>query len=129
MLVPVNHTNRYAPTIFVEDAWAGNVSAHGGGGKATCCLAGRKDWSKPARVQWRWGTEEDRVTKQVILPPEERSALVPFSRAPHRVNKSIREAWTREDYQADEAYLCVIFRTLDTVEFAFSSSGSGCRSK
>lgn len=129
MIVPVNHTGRYAYPIFVEDAWAGNVNAYGGGGKATCCLAGRNDWSTPVKVQWRWGTEEDRMTKQITMPPEERSALVSFPRAPHRVNKTIQEQWTLEDYQADEAYLCVIFRTLDTVELAFSSSGSGCRSK
>ncbi|MCC4113795.1 DUF3304 domain-containing protein [Aromatoleum toluclasticum] len=129
MLVPVNHTHRYAPNIVVEDAWAGNVDAHGGGGKATCCIAGRKDWSKPALVRWRWGAEDDRATGKVILAGEDRSALVPFPRAPHRINKSTKDDWSREDFLADEIYLCVIFRTLETVEFAFSSTRSACRHK
>jgi hypothetical protein len=129
MLMPVNHINRYAPNIFVEDAWAGNVRAHGGGGKATCCIAGRKDWSKPALVRWRWGDEEEPLSKQVILPGEDRSALVPFPRAPRRVHKSVQETWSREDYLADEAYLCVIFRALDKVEFAFSSTANDCSYK
>lgn len=129
MLVPVNHTHRYAPNIFVEDAWAGNVDAHGGGGGATCCIAGRKDWSKPALVQWRWGAEDDPATGKITVAGEDRSALVPFPRAPHRINKSIKDDWSREDFLADEIYLCVIFRTVDTVEFAFSSTRSGCTTK
>ncbi|MCC4113794.1 DUF3304 domain-containing protein [Aromatoleum toluclasticum] len=129
MLVPVNHTNRYAPNIVVEDAWAGNVDAQGGGGKATCCIAGRKDWSKPALVQWRWGAEDDRATGKIILAGEDRSALVPFPRAPHRIAKTVKDDWSTEDFLADELYLCVIFRTLDKVEFAFSSSASACRLK
>lgn len=128
-LVPINHTDRYAPNIVVEDAWAGNVGAHGGGGGAACCLAGRKDWSKPVLVRWRWGAEEDPVSKQITIPGEDRSALVPFPRAPRRLNKSIDEKWSREDYAADEAYLCVIFRTLDVVELTYSTSGSGCKQK
>lgn len=128
-LVPINHTDRYAPNIVVEDAWAGNVGSHGGGGGATCCLAGRKDWSKPVLVKWRWGAEEDSVSKQITIPGEDRSALVSFPRPPRRLNKSINEKWSREDYEADEAYLCVIFRTHDTVEFAYSYSGSGCKHK
>ncbi|WP_018988722.1 DUF3304 domain-containing protein [Aromatoleum toluclasticum] len=129
MLVPVNHTNRYAPNIVVEDAWAGNVDAFGGGAGATCCIAGRKDWSKPALVRWRWGAEDDRATGKIILAGEDRSALVPFPRAPHRINKSTKDNWSTEDFLADEIYLCVIFRTLETVEFAFSSTRSGCKAK
>jgi hypothetical protein len=128
-LVPVNHTDRYAPNIVVEDAWAGNVGPHGGGGGAACCIAGRKDWSKPVLVKWRWGAEEDPISKQITIPGEDRSALVSFPRPPRRLNKSINEEWSREDYETDEAYLCVIFRTLDTVEFAYSYNRSGCDNK
>ena len=129
MLVPVNHTDRYAPSIVVEDTWAGNVRAHGGGGSAACCIAGRKDWSKPALVRWEWGYQRDPVTKEIVLPDEAHSELVSFPRAPHRVTKTPLESWTREDYLADEGYLCVIFRTLDRVEFAFSSRPSECPKK
>lgn len=128
-LVPVNHTDRYAPNIFVDAAWAGNVGPQGGGGGAVCCIAGRSDWSKPVLVKWRWGAEEDPATKTITLAGEDRSAMVSFPRAPKRLNKSIKEPWSTEDYLADEAYLCVIFRSLDKVEFAYSSSGSGCRQK
>lgn len=128
-LVPINHTDRYAPNIVVEDAWAGNVGPQGGGGKRACCIAGRKDWSKPVLVKWRWGAEEDPVSKQITVTGEDHSALVSFPRPPKRLNKSIKETWSREDYEADEAYLCVIFRTTETVEFAYSYSGSGCRNK
>lgn len=128
-LVPINHTERYAPNIVVDDAWAGNVGPHGGGGGAACCLGGRKDWSKPVLVKWRWGAEEDPITKQITLPGEDRSSLVSFPRPPKRLNKSIDEKWSREDYEADEAYLCIIFRSTDTVEFAYSYSGSGCSNK
>ncbi len=128
-LVPVNHTDRYAPNIVVDDAWAGNVSPQGGGGGAACCLGGRKDWSTPVKVTWRWGAEEDPVTKVITRPGEDRSAIVAFPGAPKRLNKSIKEKWSREDYMADEAYLCVIFRSLDKVELAYSYSGSGCKHK
>lgn len=128
-LVPVNHTDRYAPSVFVDDAWAGNVGAQGGGGGAVCCIAGRSDWSKPVLVKWRWGAEEDPVTKAVTLAGEDHTANVAFPRAPKRLKKSIKEPWSTEDYMADEAYLCVIFRKIDKVEFAYSSSGNGCREK
>ncbi|MFT3857677.1 MAG: DUF3304 domain-containing protein [Aquabacterium sp.] len=128
-LVPVNHTDRYAPHIFVEDAWAGNVGPQGGGGGAVCCIAGRKDWSKPALVKWRWGAEEDRVTKAITFSGEDHFATVSFPGAPNRVNKSIKDKWSPEDYMADEAYLCVIFRSVDKVEFAYSSNRGGCRQK
>lgn len=128
-LVPINHTGRYAPNVVVDDAWAGNVGPHGGGGGAACCIGGRKDWSKPVLVKWEWGYEEDPMTKKITLPDEAHSALVVFPRSPRRLNKSINEKWSREDYEADEAYLCVIFRTTDTVEFAYSFSGSGCKNK
>lgn len=128
-LVPVNHTDRYAPNIVVDDAWAGNVGRQGGGGGAVCCVAGRKDWSKPVLVTWRWGAEEDPVTKAITIPGENRSAMVSFPGAPKRLNKSIKEKWSTEDYMADEAYLCVIFRSIDKVEFAYSYSGGGCRQK
>lgn len=128
-LVPVNHTDRYAPQIFVDDTWAGNVGRHGGGGGAVCCIAGREDWSRPVLVQWRWGREEDPVTKAVTLAGEDRSAMVAFPRAPKRLNKSIKEPWSSEDYAADEAYLCVIFRTLDKVELSYATRAGACREK
>ncbi len=128
-LVPVNHTDRYSPSIFVDDAWAGNVGAQGGGGGAVCCIAGRKDWSRPVKVTWRWGAEEDPVTKAITMAGEDRSAMVAFPGAPKRLNKYIKEPWTTEDYMADEAYLCVILRSLDKVEFAYSYSRGGCQTK
>ena len=128
-LVPVNHTDRYAPNVFVDEAWAGNVGPQGGGGGAVCCIAGRSNWSKPVLIKWRWGAEEDPVTKAITLAGEDHSAMVSFPRAPKRLNKSIKEAWSIEDYMADEAYLCVIFRSLDKVELAYSSSSNGCRQK
>ncbi|MCH2242038.1 MAG: DUF3304 domain-containing protein [Aquabacterium sp.] len=128
-LVPVNHTGRHAPQIFVDDTWAGNVGRHGGGGGAVCCIAGRADWSKPVLVQWRWGREEDPVTKAVTLAGEDRSAMVAFPRAPKRLNKPIKEPWSSEDYAADEAYLCVIFRTLDKVELSYATRAGACREK
>lgn len=128
-LVPVNHTDRYASNIFVEDAWAGNVGRQGGGGGAACCIAGRKDWSKPVEVKWEWGYEVDPLTKKITIPDESHSAMVSFPGAPKRLNKSIKEKWSAEDYMGDEAYLCVIFRTLDKVEFAYSHNRGGCRQK
>ena len=129
MLVPINHTDRYAPNIVVDDVWAGNVGPQGGGGGATCCLDRRKDWSKPVLVKWRWGAEENPVTKAITVAGEDHSAMVSFPRAPKRLNKPINEKWSREDLEADEAYLCVIFRTTDTVEFAYSYNRSDCRNK
>ncbi|MDR1996322.1 MAG: DUF3304 domain-containing protein [Azonexus sp.] len=128
-LVPINHTDRYATYVAVDDVWAGNVGRQGGGGGAACCLGGRRDWSKPVLVKWRWGAEGDPVSKKITIPGEEHSALVAFPRPPRRLDKPIDEKWSREDYAADDHYLCVIFRTTDTVEFAYSSSGSGCRNK
>ncbi len=128
-LVPVNHTDRYAPNIFVDDAWAGNVGPQGGGGGAACCIAGRKDWSKPVLVKWRWGAEENPATKAITVPGEDHSAMVYFPGAPKRLNKSIKEEWSREDYMADEAYLCVIFRSREKVELAYSYSRGGCKQK
>ncbi len=128
-LVPVNHTDRYASSIFVDDAWAGNVGRQGGGGGAVCCIAGRKDWSKPVLVKWEWGYEVDPDTKKTTIPDQTHSAMVSFPGAPKRLKKSIKEPWTTADYMADEAYLCVILRSLDKVEFAYSYSGSGCRQK
>jgi hypothetical protein len=80
-------------------------------------------------VKWRWGAEEDPVTKAISIPGQEHSAMVPFPGAPKLLSKSIKEKWSTEDYMADEAYLCVIFRSLDKVEFAYCYSGSGCRQK
>ncbi|MDR1995532.1 DUF3304 domain-containing protein, partial [Azonexus sp.] len=77
-LVPINHTDRYAPYVAVDDVWAGNVGRQGGGGGAACCLDRRKDWSKPVWVKWEWGYEEDPVTKKITLPDEAHSALVAF---------------------------------------------------
>lgn len=63
------------------------------------------------------------------MPGEDHSAMVSFPGAPKRLNKSIKEKWSTEDYMADEAYLCVIFRSLDKVEFAYSYSRGGCKQK
>ncbi len=55
--------------------------------------------------------------------------MVYFPGAPKRLNKSIKEEWSREDYMADEAYLCVIFRSREKVELAYSYSRGGCKQK
>ncbi len=128
-LVPVNHTDRYASNIFVDGAWAGNVGRQGGGGGAACCIAGRADWSKPVEVKWEWGYEVDPITKKVTIPDEPHSTMVALPGVPKRLNKSIKEEWSREDYMADEAYLCVIFRSRKKVELAYSYSRGGCKQK
>jgi hypothetical protein len=119
-MVPINHTDRYAVNIFVDKYWAGDVSSHAGGGGAACCYPGLKDWSQPVTVRWTWGWEEDPKTKAMTKPDESHTVVVHFpSRGPHN---------DPDPYKAD-AYACVIFRDLNTVELAFSPSRSGCADK
>ncbi|AEA58714.1 DUF3304 domain-containing protein [Burkholderia gladioli] len=119
-MVPANHTDRYAVHIFIDKYWAGDVSAQAGGTKAACCFPGRKDWSKPISVTWEWGREEDAETKAITMPAEKHSALVNFpAHGPHQDPN-----WRKSD-----AYLCVIFRDLNTVALAFSPSGTECLTK
>ncbi|WP_186108467.1 DUF3304 domain-containing protein [Burkholderia gladioli] len=119
-MVPANHTDRYAVDIFVDKYWAGDVSAQAGGTKAACCFPGRKNWSKPISVTWEWGREEDAETKAITVPAEKHSALVNFpAHGPHQDPN-----WRKSD-----AYLCVIFRDLNTVALAFSPSGAECLTK
>jgi hypothetical protein len=119
-MVPINHTDRYAVNIFVDKYWAGGVDDHSGGGAAACCYPGLKDWSQPVTVRWTWGWEEDPKTKAMTKPDESHTVVVHFpSRGPHN---------DPDPYKAD-AYACVIFRDLNTVELAFSPSRSGCADK
>jgi hypothetical protein len=119
-MVPINHTDRYAVNIFVDKYWAGDVDDHAGGGSASCCYPGLKDWSKPVTVTWTWGQESDPQTKTVLLKREQREAVVHFPvGGPHSDREMSR----------DDAYLCVILRDLDKVDLAFSPSRSGCANK
>ncbi|QPS45035.1 DUF3304 domain-containing protein [Burkholderia humptydooensis] len=119
-ITPVNHTDRYAVDIYVGRYWAGAVDSQGGGGSATCCFPGMKDWSKPVTVTWIWGTEEDPKTKAITMPREKRSVQVHFPPGGPRQDP--------DPYKTD-AYLCVIFRNLDTVELAFAPGSSKCWDK
>jgi hypothetical protein len=119
-MVPINHTDRYAVNIFVDRYWAGDALDHNAGGKAACCFPGVKDWSKPVTVRWEWGTEEDPTTRAVTMPREKHRVQVHFpADGPHQ----------DPDWHKTDAYLCVIFRDLDTAALAFSPSRTGCRSK
>ena len=48
-MVPVNHYERYADSVFVDKYWAGNITRRNengrasGGGKAACCYVGYED--------------------------------------------------------------------------------------
>ncbi len=120
VMVPVNHTDRYIPSLYLDQYWGANADAHGGGRKGVCCYPGLKDWRKPVNVTWRWGQEEDSVTRAITLAGEDRSAVVNFP--PGGPKRS-------SDTSEDEAYLCVIFRELNKVELAFATKGSACARK
>jgi|GEM_PF-2224237 len=119
-MVPVNHTDRYAVNIFLDKYWAGNADPHEGGGTATCCYPGLKNWSKPVTVHWTWGQESDPQTKTVLLKREQREVAVHFpASGPHH----------DPDTYKDDSYVCVILRDIDKVDLAFSPSRSGCADK
>ncbi|KAK45085.1 hypothetical protein BG58_21295 [Caballeronia jiangsuensis] len=119
-IVPVNHTDRYAMNVSVGKYWAGDVSAHGGGGSAACCFPGVKDWSRAVSVKWTWGTEEDTRTKAVAKPAESHIVTAHFPLGgPH----------SDTDEYTNDAYLCVILRDLDAVDLAFSPSAFACADK
>ncbi len=119
-MVPINHTDRYAVSIFVDKYWAGDVDDHSGGGAAACCYPGLKDWKQPVTVRWTWGREEDPKTRAVTMPDEPHTLVTHFpSGGPHN----------DPDPRKDDAYVCVILRDLNTVELAFSPNRSGCADK
>jgi hypothetical protein len=119
-MVPINHTDRYAVNIFVDKYWAGDVDGHAGGGAAACCYPGLKNWSQPVTIRWMWGQESDPTTGVVQKKREQHLVVTHFpARGPHN---------DPDPYKAD-AYACVIFRDLNTVELAFSPSRSGCADK
>ncbi|WP_186157151.1 DUF3304 domain-containing protein [Burkholderia gladioli] len=119
-MVPANHADRYAVNIFVDKYWAGDVSAHAGGSKAACCFPDIKSWSEPVTVTWEWGREEDSQTGTVTMPDEKHSVQVNFpAGGPHQ----------DPDWHKADAYLCVILRSRNTADLAFSPSRSGCMSK
>jgi uncharacterized protein DUF3304 len=116
-MVPINHTDRYATSIFIDKHWAGDVDEHAGGGAAACCYPGLADWSRPATVTWTWGQESDPETRVVLKPREQRTVVTHFpADSPH----------SDPDPSKDDAYVCVILRDLNTAELAFSPSRSGC---
>ena len=119
-MVPINHTDRYATSIFIDRYWAGDVDEHAGGGAAACCYPGVADWSRPVTVTWTWGQESDPETRVVLKPREQRAVVAHFpSGGPH----------SDSDPNRDDAYVCVILRDLSTAEVAFSPSASGCVDK
>ncbi|WP_283151241.1 hypothetical protein [Silvimonas soli] len=125
MMVPINHYERYAVDILVGKNWAGDANEPhedgrpSGGGGAACCYAGYKDWTKPVRVRWKWGSEVDPQTKAVTKEREPHDIWVKLPGPIH----------DDPDPSKDEAYLCVILRDRDTVELAYSPVGSGCANK
>jgi hypothetical protein len=119
-MVPVNHTDRYAVSIFVDKYWAGDVTHQAGGGGAACCYPGLRDWRQPVTIRWTWGWEEDPKTKAVTMPDEPHTVVAHFpSGGPHN----------DRDPMKDDAYVCVILRDLNTAELAFSPNRSGCADK
>jgi len=112
-MVPVNHTDRYAVDIFVDKYWAGDADDHSGGGAAACCYPGLKDWEQPVTVRWTWGQESNRATGVIQKKREQRMVVTRFPAGGPHVDP--------DPYKTD-AYACVIFRDLDTVELAFSAS-------
>lgn len=119
-IIPINHTDRHIPDLYVDQYWGANVYPHNGGGSGVCCYPGLKDWRKPVRITWRWGMEEDPVTKAITRAGEDRTAVVHFPEGgPKRSS----------DTSEDESYLCVIFRDNDQVELAFATKGSACARK
>jgi hypothetical protein len=119
-MVPINHTDRYAVNILVDKYWAGGVDDHAGGGKIICCYPGLKNWGQPVTIRWTWGQESDPKTGVVQKKREQRLAVAHFPANGPRNDP--------DPYKSD-AYACVIFRDLNTVELAFSPSASGCADK
>ena len=78
------------------------------------------------QVSWEWGYERDPLTKTISLPDEQHTVLATFPRPPKRLHKPDPQHWTRDDMLQDEGYLCVILRTLERVELAFSVSRRAC---
>lgn len=119
-MVPINHTDRYAVSIFIDKSWAGDAGRQSGGGAAACCYPGLKDWSKPVTLTWTWGWEEDPKTKAVLKPDEQHTVFAHFpASGPH----------SDRDPMKDDAYVCVILRNLDKAELTFSPTASGCADK
>ena len=119
-MVPINHTDRYAVSIFIDKYWAGDAGRQSGGGAAACCYPGLKDWSKPVKVAWTWGWEEDPKTKAVLKPDEQHTVVAHFpASGPH----------SDRDPMKDDAYVCVILRDLDKAELTFSPTATGCFDK
>lgn len=118
-MVPINHTDRYATSIYVDKFWAGNVDDHAGGG-AACCYPGLEDWYQPVTVRWTWGQESDPQSRVILKEREQRAVTAHF---PHNGPHNDR------DPSKDDAYVCVILRDLNTVELEFSPSASGCAHK
>ncbi|MBB5189761.1 hypothetical protein HNQ50_000471 [Silvimonas terrae] len=126
MMVPVNHYERYADTIFVDKYWAGNVGRRhsdgspAGGGGAVCCYAGYKDWTKPVKIRWKWGSEDDPVTKVVTRDNEWHEVLATLPGPPNQDTPDPRYA---------DAYLCVILRDRDRVDLDYAYSRGDCADK
>ena len=114
-MIPVNHTDRYAGSIFIDKYWAGGVFPHSGGGKAACCYPGLEDWTQPVKVSWSWAQDDARDGKPAV-DEIKRSVLTHFP-------------VDGPDPARDDHYICVIFHDLDTVELAFSPSGRACATK
>ena len=118
-MVPVNHTDRYAGSIFVAKYWAGDVFPHGGGGKAACCFPGLDDWTQPVKVSWSWAQDDARDGKPAV-DEIKRSIVTHFPAEGPR---------SSTDPLQNDNYVCVIFYDLDTVELAFSPSRRACTAK
>ncbi|WLE62856.1 DUF3304 domain-containing protein [Burkholderia plantarii] len=113
-MVQVNHTDRGAINLAVDRYGMGDVYPHSGGGAAACCYPSPKDWSKPVKVHWTWGTELDPITKAVIRHREPHSIVLHFPPGGPAKN---------------DRYLCLILRDRDTAELAFATSRTRCAAK
>jgi hypothetical protein len=111
-MVPINHTDRGAIDVFVDEHWAGDVDKHQGGGAAACCYPGLNDWRQPVTIRWTWGDGSKETERQAVV------THFPAS-GPH----------DDPDPLKSDAYVCVILRDLNTAELAFSPSASGCAHK
>ena len=118
-MVPINHTDRPATSVFVDKSWAGNPYPKSGGGKAACCYPAMKNWDQPATVKILWGSTENPVTRDLILSQESKTYTAQFP----------PEGPNRSDPDHPETYLCVILRDFDKVDLAFSRSRGGCLQK
>ncbi|WLE62857.1 DUF3304 domain-containing protein [Burkholderia plantarii] len=112
-MVQVNHTDRGAINLAVDQYGMGDVYPHSGGGAAACCYPSPKDWSKPVTVHWEWDTMFDPKAK-VIPPTEPHSLIVHFPPGGPAKN---------------DRYLCLILRDRDTAELAFSRAATRCATK